>query len=412
MMNPQQVSSRLLAHGKRPATLESLIDLYQRDRELFFALACVGVGPDSDPWAVEVAGLAARLRGMVQRGYEVSTDPLTQEKYVRSRPDQINFQTRNEQEVIRFLRELNGTSANGKPGKDYAGTEVSEAEVLFALGDPATWEADQVRLAQRMRGKPLVLRLDEADRRAVNEGMPAYVVYGLRYSAPKLVQLATVLYRGLRREGKLKEGYAFCGRLRQAYDNQGQTLPAPPGMVYVVYADPEGHVFDWDWVKEDPHHPGHPIDTELRFTGNPEPVVPEAVLVGVEDLAPVSTFDPRKAWFSPKGDCLFCYFSDEFAFADRIDNDLTVFRSVANDDPTGFKIKNVQRMLDEGSVQLAAPDLAVEIQAFLLASLLRNPDTRVDVYSVLIGAWMRRAGHTEPPKITVPSSRQACPTGT
>ena len=65
MMNPQEVSSRLLAHGKQPANLQSLIDLFHRDRELFFTLACVGVGSDAEPWAVELAQLAARLRTAV-----------------------------------------------------------------------------------------------------------------------------------------------------------------------------------------------------------------------------------------------------------------------------------------------------------------------------------------------------------
>src|SRR5207244_1691895 len=96
-------------------------------------------------------------------------------------------------------------------------------------------------------------------------------------------------------------------------------------------------------------------------------VPPEAVLVGVEDLAP-TRFDPKQAWLSPRGDCVFWYFSDDFAHADRINNDLTVFRSVATDEPTGFKVKNVQRILDEGVARMAAPDLDVEVQAFLLAT--------------------------------------------
>jgi hypothetical protein len=124
---------------------------------------------------------------------------------------------------------------------------------------------------------------------------------------------------------------------------------------------------------------------------------------------PARSFDPHLAWLSPRGDCIFCYFSDAFAYADRIDNDLTVFRSLETKEPAGFKIKNVERMLEEGSVRLSAPDLAVEVQAFLLASLLRNPNTKVEVYSVLIGAWMRQAGNTEPPKITLPRPQQRCP---
>jgi len=39
----------ILALGERPATVPSLIDLFRRDRELFFALACVGAGADTEP---------------------------------------------------------------------------------------------------------------------------------------------------------------------------------------------------------------------------------------------------------------------------------------------------------------------------------------------------------------------------
>jgi hypothetical protein len=78
----------------------------------------------------------------------------------------------------------------------------------------------------------------------------------------------------------------------------------------------------------------------------------------------------------------------------------------------GSKIKNFERikntLLEEGSVQMAAPDLEVEVQAFLLATYRRNPETSIKVYSLLIGACMRGAAHTEPPKITLPRPRETC----
>ncbi len=294
-----------------------------------------------------------------------------------------------------------------RPATDCAGAEVSEAEASSTGGVPASWEADRERLQRRVKAKTLVLRLDERDRKAVAGGLPGYTVYGLRHGATKLVQSASVTYRGLRREGRLKDGFAFCGRLPKAYDNEGKVTRPPEGMVYVVYADPDGYVFDWDWVREDPRHPGHPIDPELRFTGDPEAVVSEAVLVGLEDLSP-ARFNSQQAWPSPRGDCVFCYFSDEFAFADRINNDLTVFRSLATEDPTGFKVKNVQKILEEGVAQLAAPDMTVGVQAFLLATFRRNVDSDIQVYSVLIEAWIRRAANTVLPKITLPCPRETC----
>jgi hypothetical protein len=410
MMNPQEVSSRLLARGKQPANLQTLMDLFRQDRELFFTLAVVGVPLDAEPWAVKLARLAARLRGVVRRGYALVKDAKSGETQLQGGTDRLSLGDADEQEVAAFLRQLNGTAKGDTPGKDYAGAEISEAEAFFGLGDPESWEADRRRLEQRVGAKPLVLRLDETDRKAVTGGAPAYTVYGLRYSATKLVQTAAVLYRGLRRDGWLQQGFAFSGRLPKAFDNAGRPVSPPEGMVYVVYADPEGYVFDWDWVLEAPGKPGHPIDWKDRFPGRPETAVPEAVLVGVDDVSPAQ-FDSRKAWPSPRGDCIFCYFSDDFAFADRINNDLTVFRSVATNEPTGFKIKNVHKILEDGFAQVGAPDLEVGVQAFLLETFRRNPKSDIRVYSLLIEAWFRRATHADPPKIPLQGLKEACGAG-
>jgi len=193
MMTPEEVLSRLRAGDKRPATLEALHEFYRADRELFFALACVGVADGAEPWAVAVARLAARLRAIVQRGYRVVAAPDGHGGEVQSGPDRIAFEGTAGREVSRFLQELNGTGHAERPGRNYAGTEVSEAEALFGLGEPSTWDAERARVAQRMAAKPLVLRLDESDRRAVVGGMPGYVVHGLRLSATRLVQSAAVM---------------------------------------------------------------------------------------------------------------------------------------------------------------------------------------------------------------------------
>jgi hypothetical protein len=308
------------------------------------------------------------------------------------------------------LVESNRSNIQYRSFVDVEETEAERVAELVFSGIRQQWtnaSPGNPRQAVR-RFHRVVLRVDDHDRNAAINGMPSYVAYGLRHSATKLVQCATVLYRNLRRHGTLQNGYAFCGRLTTAFDNDGKPIPPPDGMIYVVFADPDGYVFDWDWVREHPHHPGHPVDPELRFSGNPEPAVPETILVGVEDINPAPRFDPRPAWVSEKGDCIFCYFSDEFAFADRIDDDLTVFRSVATKEPTGFKVKNVGRMLEEKKVRLTAPDVMVEVQAFLLASLLRNPE-KIEVYSILIGAWIRQTAHAEPPKIKLPGRSPLCP---
>jgi hypothetical protein len=409
MMTVEQVWTRLQQSGQRPASLASLRELYRTDRKLFFALACVGVPSDAALWAVQLADLARQVRAVVQGGYSLEEQNGTH-GMIRSGTERIPLESENASEVLEFLHELNGTGIK-EPGRDYAGAEVSEEEVLFSLGEPECGEAERDHVARRMSAKPRLLRLDEQDRLAVVGGMPGYIYHGLRRSAAKLVQSATVMYPGLRREGRLAEGFAFCGRLRQAFDNAGQVIPAPEGMVYVVYADPDGYVFDWDWVREAPHHPGHPINTDLRFSRNPQSPAPEAVLVDVDTLPSPKPFNPRLAWYSQRGDCIFCYFSDDFAYAERINNDLTVFHSTATEEPTGFKIKNIERMLAEEIVHLKAPKIRVAIHSLLLATLHRNPRTEkaVEIYSVLIEAWWRRAGVPEPPTVELPPPQRSAP---
>ena len=71
--------------------------------------------------------------------------------------------------------------------------------------------------------------------------------------------------RGEKAPARLKNGWAICGKPNRAYDNGGRKLQPPADMLYMVYADADGFVFDWDWVAEDPLHPGHPLDNDLRF---------------------------------------------------------------------------------------------------------------------------------------------------
>jgi hypothetical protein len=179
-------------------------------------------------------------------------------------------------------------------------------------------------------------------------------------------------------------------------------------MVFMTYADADGFVFDWDWVQEDPHAPGHPLDVALRF-GNPVPVTSEMVL-DIPATSPTGEFNSTVATYSEVGDCIFCYMTDECAYAERINSDLTVFRRLDDrKSVTGFKVKNVQRILEEDkSIVLDdAPDLIVAVDAALLATLKGHLDTQVNVYTVIIAA-LYRAG-AKPPKVRVPKLRRASP---
>lgn len=50
-------------------------------------------------------------------------------------------------------------------------------------------------------------------------------------------------------------------------------------------------------------------------------------------------------WYNLAGDCISYKTADEAVVADRIDEILTVYRSVISDEPIGFKIKGVQAIL-------------------------------------------------------------------
>ncbi len=210
----------------------------------------------------------------------------------------------------------------------------------------------------------------------------------------------------------------FCGKPRWTYDGSGQRHPAPADMVYVVYVDQEGFVFDWDWVKGHPEDPGYPIDWPLRF-GNPINTSREAALEVPANVAD-GTFDQNKAAYSERGDCLFCYICDEPAFAHRYNSDLTVFRKFGTETITGFKVKNVRRIcladqsinfgcLDgESMIADAAPELEISVESIFMSTLKGHKEMPVNIYSIIIGALFR--DNRQPPKVTVPKkSRQTGP---
>ncbi len=315
-------------------------------------------------------------------------------------------------QVATFLRAVDGKGAQDAPGKDYEGVAVSEAEARFQLGDKATWEAEQSALQKRLDAEPLVLRLDREDvsHLAIQ---PAYVTFSLKECAQRTVLAPAKVFRELKRgEGcpdNLREALAFCGKPRRAVDNFGQTGPDPRDMVFVVYADAEGYVFDWDWVEDNSHEPGCPVDRKRRF-GDPIDLGRDATLELPERL-PEPKFDRTQACYSPRGDCIFCYLTEDVSYACRINHDLTVFRSLRDRSTiTGFKIKNVRRILEEDQdiVLVEDPDLLVSAQSVLLATLKGDRDAKVSIYEMVIEEF--KTVHS-PPKVRVPkrSARRRTP---
>jgi hypothetical protein len=291
--------------------------------------------------------------------------------------------------VRQFLLEIDGKGTSAQKGRDYEGRAVSEAEARFKLGEPGDRDPAEQRRQGRREARPLVFRVSPEDLHSL-QNLPAYVTHGLLTCARKTVLAPTAIYQGLRGKNapkNLRDGWAICGKPTRAYDNAGASTDAPADMVYVVYADADGFVFDWDWVEEDPHAPGHPLDAALRF-GNPIPETREMVLDLPEQLNP-GRFDPTKPAPCARGDCIFCYLADAPSYAARINEDLTVFYSLEDRETiTGFKIKNVQRILGEEQLLNLrdAPGLNVLILPILRKTRRDHEDVTIKLYELIIAA--------------------------
>jgi hypothetical protein len=361
---PNRLSQWLLEAGERPATFSALVDLYRHDHDRFYQLACVGVVADAPTWAKEIAELAAMVRHFVRSGFRF--DENSQQLIGAGNSlylGDIEF------EVARqFLRELSGTppQTEVRLGRDYIGAEASEAEVLFNIGSPTEIETENAQSIARNALKPHQLRVDDQDIKAIENGMPGYVIHELVKCATRVVQAPTAIFQGIRRKGRLAAGRAYCGRPKRAFDNEGKACSPPPGMVYCVYVEPEGYVFDWDWVREDPARPGFPIDYRLRFVNQINELT-ETVLL-LPNMSP-TPFRKGKAWHSYRGDCMFFYASDLRAYAKRVNDDLTEYRAIESDKLVGCKIKDFQALL---SSLFRGDSSTVPVGAVLAASLVRQ----------------------------------------
>lgn len=350
----------------------------------------------------ELAELAHKIRRAIQESYSIersgseATITTASGLSIAIPPDLIG-------DVQRFLREIDGKKTEPKAGKDYEGEEISEAEVRFRLGDRASWEVDRAKLMKKRDAKPLVFQVSDEDLSHLVT-QPSYVTYELIHCVRKTLLAPLHAFKGLKRgtgaPPRLNKGWAFCAKPRQAYHNDGTGFPAPSNMVFVVYADKDRYVFDWDWVKEDPNEPGYPLDRQLRFDDEVA-LDQEAVLKLVEEVQP-GKLDASKACYSPRGDCIFCYVADGEAFAERINSDLTVFRQLETDEVMGFKVKNVRRILQkEKSIILAdAPGLTVRVVSMLLATFKLHKDANIQIYSVVIEALHKNV--SEPLTVQLP----------
>lgn len=379
-----------------------LMRLFEVDREAFYLLACHGAWPGAGPRSQQLAALAGDVRTAVSKTYEfVPQEDGANIVVYRGKTTFVPAEF--VKPVAEFLRAVDGKASREGPGRDFVGEVVSEAEVSFKLGDSAEQKAARDRLKAMNAAKPFVLRVADEELQHLTS-QPAYVTYELLHCARRTVLAPTAVSHGLRRGAeappKVNDGWAFCGKPREMYRNDGTAAPALDRMVHVVYADADGYVFDWDWVPEDPGAPGHPLDCYLRFD-EPNALCSEARLDLPRDLRP-GQFDRSQACYSSRGDCLFCYITGDESYATRINSDLTVFQQFGTDEYTGFKIKNVRRILkiDRSIVLADAPGLTVAVDSVLLATLKLNPTESVEVYSAVIRALHKSI--SEPPKVQLP----------
>ncbi len=393
---------------------EGLMRLFEVDADAFYLLACEELAEQGDSLVQPLNALAHRVRKAIRASYRL-VPPADGEGQVVTATDRMAVPTALFPRVLRLLMELDDKGVSQKRGKDYEGEVISEAEIRFKLGSPDERRQVEQRAQARKQARPQVFRVSQQDLDSLSS-QPSYVSHALLTCVRKTILAPTAIYRGLNRGDdapkRLREGYAICGKPNRACDNEGKLVTAPAGMVFMVYADSDGFAFDWDWVKEDQLAPGRPLKAADRF-GPLVPVDSEMVL-DLPGMLQIGTFDSTVATYSEVGDCIFCYITDECGYAERINSDLTVFRRLDDGQGvTGFKVKNVQRIIEEDkSIVLAdAPDLIVAVDAALLATLKGHQDTQVNVYTVIIRAlYQTKSG---PPRVRVPrkkrsSSQLAC----
>ena len=88
-------------------------------------------------------------------------------------------------------------------------------------------------------------------------------------------------------------------------------------------------------------------------------------------------FTPH-SFYSKEGDFLTYYFCDEDFYADRIDDILTIYRTMDQADFVGFKLKGIRHLLDtlgDFTLQVRDGDGALKLGMLFLAgmSLIEHP---------------------------------------
>jgi hypothetical protein len=223
-----------------------------------------------------------------------------------------------------------------KQSKNLRPSIASLSDVEAIMGPQSTWDAKRQKADEQAVERRPTLRIAR-DEVVLLQQHPPYVVHSLLHCATRVVEAPRATFEGRRPDGMTFR--AFCGRPVYQYDNDGKRALAPKNMVYVVY-ERDSHVFDWDWVEADPQDLNLPVDHATRFVKR---LPTRAMTLDIKEMQP-NRFDRAFGVHSPSGDCIFAYFSPSPAFAVRVNDVLTVFRSLDDKSVVGCKIKGIQEL--------------------------------------------------------------------
>ncbi len=98
---------------------------------------------------------------------------------------------------------------------------------------------------------------------------PQWKFYNL-HILTEILRDPVVIFEGLKRDD-FEGGYCYSGLVSKRMQSPSIELPAPPGMVAVVFVHPThagNIVLDWDWRPEHPDRPGWPDAWEDDFGGH------------------------------------------------------------------------------------------------------------------------------------------------
>lgn len=140
LWSPEQVAAELAKVGEISGSLNGMMELFEKNEELFYNLACVSVPRDSPDWMKRCAAFAARF---VRLPFKYTNEYLTDETggWVTWRDEggSMRFDGVSVDQVREFMNTLNGTSSpnpatdpDWKRGKSI-GRSVSNAQVYFRL---------------------------------------------------------------------------------------------------------------------------------------------------------------------------------------------------------------------------------------------------------------------------------------